>query len=105
LKSIGGDDPSFLTDLIATFLEESPALVATLRRAAEGGDLDALRRSAHSLKSNSAEFGATTLSDLSRQLEELARNHALEGAMELVVSAEKEYPRVRSALEAICGAR
>jgi two-component system sensor histidine kinase/response regulator len=77
--------------------------VANIRRAAEAGDLDGLRRSAHSLKSNSAEFGATALSSLSRELEEMARNRSLEGAMEKVVSAEKEYQRVRGALEEIRG--
>jgi HPt (histidine-containing phosphotransfer) domain-containing protein len=103
LKSIGGDDPAFLADLISTFLEESPALVANLRKAAEAGDLDALRRSAHSLKSNSAEFGATALSGLARELEEMARNRTLEGAMERVASAEKEYRSVRAALEEMRG--
>jgi HPt (histidine-containing phosphotransfer) domain-containing protein len=89
--------------LISTFLEESPALVANLRKAAEAGDLDALRRSAHSLKSNSAEFGATALSGLARELEEMARNRTLEGAMERVASAEKEYRSVRAALEEMRG--
>jgi HPt (histidine-containing phosphotransfer) domain-containing protein len=101
LKSIGGDDTSFLSELIDTFLEESPRLMTQLREAAAGGDLEGLRRSAHTLKSNSAEFGASALSGLCRELEEMAKNRTPAGVMERVNAAEEECRRARSALETI----
>ncbi len=59
----------FVAELVATFLEEAPAMIADLSTAAGAGDGEAFRRAAHSLKSNASTFGATTLSDQARALE------------------------------------
>jgi HPt (histidine-containing phosphotransfer) domain-containing protein len=59
----------FVEDLVTTFLEEGPVMLAEFRSAAERGDADALRRAAHSLKSNATLFGAEHLSDVARRLE------------------------------------
>ena len=60
---------AFVDELVDTFLEEAPLLLAALRAARDAGDADAFRRAAHSLKSNSQTFGATALAAASRQLE------------------------------------
>ena len=93
----------FLDELVSTFLEDSQELVSTMRRALAQGDRDALRRAAHSLKSNAASFGAMPLSNLSRDLEALAkagglasagpRLERLAGECELVVRAIREVQR------------
>jgi HPt (histidine-containing phosphotransfer) domain-containing protein len=101
LKSIGGGDSAFVAELIDTFLKESPQLMAQLRDAAAGGDVESLRRSAHTLKSNSAEFGASALSALCRGIEDMAKNRSLQGVLDRVSEAEKEYQRARSALETL----
>lgn len=59
----------FVTELVATFLEDAPALLAELRAARAVADPDRFRRAAHSLKSNSQTFGATALGTLARALE------------------------------------
>jgi len=59
----------FVTELVDTFLEDAPALLAELRSARAAADADRFRRAAHSLKSNSHTFGATTLGTLARALE------------------------------------
>jgi CheY-like chemotaxis protein/HPt (histidine-containing phosphotransfer) domain-containing protein len=94
-----GDDRSLLTALIDTFLRDTPRLVEAARRGLERGQTDEVRRAAHTLKSNGATFGATSLSELSRQLEALARSGTLEGADELITQIDAEYERVRIALE------
>jgi CheY-like chemotaxis protein/HPt (histidine-containing phosphotransfer) domain-containing protein len=96
-----GDDPSLLTALIDTFLSDAPRLVEAARRGLEHGQTEEVRRAAHTLKSNGATFGATSFSELSRQLEALARSGTLEGAAELIARIEAEYERVRIALEAV----
>jgi HPt (histidine-containing phosphotransfer) domain-containing protein len=96
-----GDDRSLLTDLIDTFLSDAPGLVEAARRGLEHGQTDEVRRAAHTLKSNGATFGASSLSELSRQLEVLARSGILEGADELVARINTEYERVRIALETV----
>ena len=59
----------FVGELVDTFLEEAPAMMAELRDALAAGNADTFRRAAHSLKSNSLTFGAVTLGALARDLE------------------------------------
>jgi HPt (histidine-containing phosphotransfer) domain-containing protein len=96
-----GDDLSLLTALIDTFLSDAPRLVEAARRGLERGQTDEVRRAAHTLKSNGATFGATRFSELSRQLESLARSGTMEGADELIARIDAEYERVRIALETV----
>jgi histidine phosphotransfer protein HptB len=56
-----GNDPSFVIELIDTYLTDSVGLLETMQRSIDTADADGLRRAAHSLKSNSATFGARTL--------------------------------------------
>jgi PAS domain S-box-containing protein len=101
LQDITGGDLTFLAELIDTFFEEAPQLLAQMQQALEQGDAGLLRRAAHSLKSNSAGFGAMALSSLCRELEEMGKSGSVEGAGEKVAEAEKKYEPVRAALEAI----
>jgi HPt (histidine-containing phosphotransfer) domain-containing protein len=101
LLEIIGDDPDLLRALIDTFLRDVPRLIDDARRGLQQGQADEVRRAAHTLKSNGATFGATTFSELGRELESLARSGALEGAAELIERLEAEYESVRTALEAV----
>jgi histidine phosphotransfer protein HptB len=67
LQAAAGED--FVKELIATFLEEAPTMLAALRSTLATRDADAFRRAAHSLKSNSHTFGALPLGALARELE------------------------------------
>ena len=60
---------NFVAELVGTFLEETPALLAELTQARQVGDGDVFRRAAHSIKSNSQTFGALALGALARDLE------------------------------------
>jgi HPt (histidine-containing phosphotransfer) domain-containing protein len=59
----------FAAELVATFLEEAPSMLAELRAAHAASDAGTFRRVAHSIKSNGATFGAISLSNLARELE------------------------------------
>ena len=59
----------FVAELVATFLEEAPGMLADLRGAREAGDGERFRRAAHSLKSNGQTFGALALGNMARELE------------------------------------
>ncbi len=59
----------FVIELVATFLEEGPSLLAELERARASADAEAFQRAAHSLKSNANTFGALKLAALARELE------------------------------------
>jgi signal transduction histidine kinase/ABC-type sugar transport system substrate-binding protein/DNA-binding response OmpR family regulator len=101
LRGMADGDDSFLVELIDTFLEDAPQLLADIRRAAEGGDAAGLRLAAHSLKSNSADFGALALFNLCRELEMMGKVGTLDGATALVTQAEAAYEQAKLALEAV----
>ena len=44
--------PEFAAELVNTFLEEAPGMIAELRNARTEGDNERFQRAAHSLKSN-----------------------------------------------------
>jgi CheY-like chemotaxis protein len=88
-------------ELLVTFLEDSQELMATLRRALGRRDVDGFRRAAHSLKSNAASFGATTLASLARDLETLARSGGLDGAEPRIERLGVECERVTRALREV----
>ncbi|MBI3369416.1 MAG: Hpt domain-containing protein [Burkholderiales bacterium] len=67
LQATAGAD--FVTELVDTFLEEAPQMLAELEQALAAGAADRFRRAAHSLKSNSHTFGALSLGALARELE------------------------------------
>jgi len=67
LQANAGAD--FVVELVDTFAEEAPPLVAELREALAAGAAERFRRAAHSLKSNSSTFGATRLAARARELE------------------------------------
>ncbi len=77
LRDTTGGDPAFLAELIDTFLEDAPPLLNNLQQALGKEDAAGVRLAAHSLKSNGADFGATTFSALCQQLE-LLGNRAVD---------------------------
>jgi GAF domain-containing protein/DNA-binding response OmpR family regulator len=85
-------------ELLSTFVEDSHELLNTMRDALGDKSVDALRRAAHSLKSNAASFGAVTLSTLAKDLEALARSGSLDGAAARVERVAGECERVARAL-------
>ena len=67
LQDNAGSD--FVVELVDTFAEEAPLLLAEMRSSFASGATDTFRRAAHSLKSNSNTFGASALAELARSLE------------------------------------
>jgi len=96
-----GDDLGFLGELIDVFFEDSPEQLAAAQEALAAGDAEALRRTAHSLKSNSKNFGAITLAETCKELEDLANSDTLDGAAELIDQVAAEYDKAEAALKAI----
>ena len=94
LEAAAGAD--FARELIATFLEEAPLMLAELRSTLAAGNADAFRRVAHSLKSNSLTFGALTLGAMARELE--LRGLSDDAPLDALAG---EYARAAAALTAL----
>jgi len=90
--------PSVLGKVIGLYLDSAPALLQQLRAAVEAGDGEALRQVAHSLKSSSANLGATQLAACCKELEQRGRDWCLEGVAALLAEVDGHYGRVREAL-------
>jgi HPt (histidine-containing phosphotransfer) domain-containing protein len=98
VASVG--DPAFVEELVDTFVRDAPRLVEAVAAGLGRDDAEAVRRAAHTLKSNAATFGAVTLADACRELENAARGGTLDGLGALLERVEQEYRRVESALAA-----
>ncbi|MCU0921999.1 MAG: Hpt domain-containing protein [Burkholderiaceae bacterium] len=85
----------FVGELIVTFLEEAPQMLAELRAAQAAAAAEAFRRAAHSIKSNAHTFGALRLSEMARELE--LGGVAADAAP--VDALQAEYERVAAALQ------
>jgi histidine phosphotransfer protein HptB len=89
----------FVGELIGTFLEEAPQMLAELRAAQASSAADRFRRAAHSIKSNANTFGAFGLGEMARVLElggliaDAAPIDALQAEYERVAAALQERSR------------
>ena len=88
----------FVNELVTTFLEEAPRMLAELRSALAAKSTERFRRAAHSLKSNGNTFGALSLGEMARKLElgGLITDAAPLDAL------DAEYARVAVALKGLC---
>ncbi len=94
LSDLGGGDPEFLPELMATFFRESAELVHRLSGAAERGDGPAMAAAAHTLKSAAAQVGALHLSRLAAELERRATAGEVEPGRVLVGKIGRELGRI-----------
>lgn len=85
-------------ELVRIYLEETPRRVLQLRDAAAEGDADAIVACAHTLKSSSANLGATGLSELARRIEYDARGGMTGHLTPVAEATVLEFERVAAAL-------
>ncbi len=97
-ESAGAD---FVTELVDTFLEETPALMAQLRTARQRSDVDAYRRAAHSIKSNSQTFGALALGALARDIELQGLHADAAVDMQAIYALQAAYAMAATALKGL----
>jgi len=96
-----GQGELLLQRVLATFLQDTPRQLAALREAVALSDPATIRKTAHSLKSSSANVGADALARLFKDLEHMARTGRDEGAADLLAQLEREFQSVRHSLSLI----
>ena len=96
LQETAGAD--FVAELVSTFLEEAPPMLAELRSAVAARSAETFRRAAHSIKSNSNTFGAGRLAEMARELE-LGGLVTDTGPLDAL---DAEYQRVARTLTDLC---
>jgi signal transduction histidine kinase/HPt (histidine-containing phosphotransfer) domain-containing protein/ActR/RegA family two-component response regulator len=93
-----GSEPDFPRMLLEHYLQDSSELMDQCASALADGDQDTVLRCVHTLKSSSAEVGAVTLADLSKELETRMRTGGCFTSTDLA-SLQAEYQRTRSRIE------
>ena len=91
--------PSVLAKVIGLYLENSPAMIESLQRYLEEGDIAAISETAHSLKSSSANLGARRLAALCKELEKEGKSGIVENIRVLVEQVATEYGFAQSGLQ------
>lgn len=99
LQEATGSD--FIQELVATFFEEAPGILAELKSAATTGDLDQFRRAAHSMKSNANVFGAHELAELARQMELSGLGTDQEATSREIDALNEAYERSATSLKGL----
>jgi HPt (histidine-containing phosphotransfer) domain-containing protein len=88
--------PELIGRIVASFLQSSPMLLDNIRMAVQSGDAEAVRISAHTMKSSNAQVGATRLAEICQELESLATAKHLAGTNQPVDRAYGKLPGCRS---------
>lgn len=81
--------------LLEAYLKDSERRCFEVSEAWEAGDLEALRRSAHSLKGASSNIGAAALAELCASLEHLARDSRVDCVPQVMERVKVELQEVR----------
>lgn len=99
LQKMAGDNASeFVLEMIDCYCNHTPKQLQAMRVALVQGDAVTLQRVAHGLKASSASVGATSLSQLCRELEHLSDAQILAEAKTYLAKIEIESARVEAAL-------
>lgn len=69
LRELVGGEETDLLELVESFLEEGPSIMQDMWSSCHASDHSAVRRAAHSLKSNARDMGAADLSQICAQVE------------------------------------
>lgn len=98
VESVGGD-LEFVAELAATFFAEAERLIVSLDEGLATGDVDLVRRSAHTIKSTSSSMALVSLAEVAGQLEAEAKSGDLSNGATLAKAISALYPSARAALE------
>ena len=97
LDLLGGDAAS-VAEILAEFLDDVPRQLRALGTALDQGDLEAVRRQAHTVKGASANVGAQALREAAYDVERAAAADDAVAAARLADNVAHEFERLREQL-------
>ncbi len=83
-----GGMTEIVDDIVETYLQETPTLVATI---AAGDSVEDVRMAAHTLKSSSRSVGAVALGDLAEEIETASRGGSLDDVADAMAAVSPSY--------------
>jgi two-component system, sensor histidine kinase and response regulator len=103
ILAIVSGNADLLRELAELFLEDSPHRLFEIRKALDGSDLPALRRSAHTLKGSAGSLCGKRAAELALRLEELAESGDLPAARLSYPALAEEVRKLQQALVRLAG--
>ena len=94
-----GGSVELLQQLVILYSEDAPELLQELREGAARGDLERLKRAAHTLKGLAANFEATPAAQAALRVEQLAQANDLAAAVQQLPAMELEFDKLQRALD------
>jgi HPt (histidine-containing phosphotransfer) domain-containing protein len=101
LHDLVGPDPEAMAEIVGAFLEDAPDRIAEIRAGLASGDVEVVRRAAHTLKANGLTFGAEAFASACAELEQRSKLGELDGATVLAREIERTWLEARPAIEAL----
>ena len=91
ILSIAELDPTILTGLIDSVLENTPELIQHLANGIEQKNINQIKISSHSLKSSFNLIGATTIADTCQAIETISQEGKMTGVEDMFTHVEDLY--------------
>lgn len=99
LRELGDDDPSFLSDLLAVYIQQSDLLIVNANDALASADVDGWSRALHAIGGSSRNIGAFHLAAICTAAEKLARTSNGSRSFGLVTRLKMEYAAVKKEIQ------
>ncbi|MCB1667909.1 MAG: EAL domain-containing protein [Pseudomonadales bacterium] len=99
LKNLRDSVGEVVSAMIEAFLEDTPVYVQSLRTALAEGDAKHVRELAHTIKGSAANFGADKVVRISKELEDMGANNALDEAGQQLNKLTEAYEALSKDLE------
>jgi HPt (histidine-containing phosphotransfer) domain-containing protein len=96
LRQLGGDE--LLSKMVDLFISHAEPAIEEASAGLASGDLDVVRRAAHSLKSSAGNLGAQHVQRLAEMVELSAENRTTAGLNELMTSLKSAYSEAKAQL-------
>lgn len=102
LRALNPEDADgFLREIVAIFLEDTPARIAEMKECLGSNDQQRFTRAAHSIKGSASNLGAGPLRAVAEKLEHQSRNQGLGNLEGLIGEIEGVFATTKQALENI----
>jgi two-component system sensor histidine kinase/response regulator len=83
-----------LMELLWKLIEDVRDQIGKIHKAIPDGNIEVVRREAHTIKGAAAMLTAVDLSNVASELEQLAKSGSLEGSTEIIEHIENEFNRL-----------
>lgn len=98
LLEILGDDADGVGEIIDTFLDDVPRTLADLQAGLEADDAGQVASAAHKIKGSASTLGATTLSEVCKDIEEAANEGDLASVAQRMDELQETWEATEAAL-------